>query len=368
MKYDFNRKIEEQSREYANTHDMLIEALEGQVYIKETFHKVNTNQVTGEALKKVSVGGKGGFGSQGDARDQEKQVSATSRVMVLSGPSQEAFDRNATLEQTVVGWKERVVPYTGHVDWVPVYSKVGETVETETYVPSHIFGEKEIKGLTKFQKTLGRDYDEFVHTNELDPSDHMRSCAFYLKGDALKRAQDRYDELCGYKGAHLYVGLNGYEQRRYRFTVECLLNQKKSKQSKGTPYKGTACYMNWEASSYNHNKNVYKIYNDYYYNKHSDEWLDEQMRNLDRKDCVQFLNWQLGEPKPWDWTKERVYNNELVIEPSEEFLQMKDAADSLEKKRRLDAMKNAPDLSDWKIVYKWELTKQGKVMFANEKI
>ncbi|MGI9548837.1 MAG: hypothetical protein ACR2M7_02515 [Bdellovibrionales bacterium] len=353
MTYIFNRKIEEQSIEYANTHDMLVEALEGQVYLKETFHKVNTNQVTGEALKKVSVGGKGGFGSQGDARDQEKQVNATSRVMVMCDPSQVAFDHNASLDEKVVGWQERVVPFTGHTDWTPVIGP---------------------------QKP--RDYDEFVHTNELDPSDHMRNCAFYLKGDMLKRAQDRYDELCGYKGAHLYVGLNGYEQRRYRFTVECLLNQKQHfthtagvdadgnivVRKKKEPYKGKECYMNWEASSYNHNKQVYAIYNEYHYNKHDDEWLDEKMRNLSRKDCIQFLNWQFGKAKPWDWREERVFDNTVVSEPSEDFLLEQEAARSLEKKRRLDALKNAPDLSDWKVVYKWELTKQGKVMFANEKI
>ena len=338
MTYNFNRKIEKQSEEFAETHDMLVEALEGQVYIKETFHKVNTNQVTGEALKKVSVGGKGGFGSQGDARDQEKQVDVTSRVMVMCDPSQVAFDHNVSLEERVVGWEERVVPYTRHTDWAPI---------TEAVKP--------------------RDYDEFVHSNELDPSDYMRNAAFYLEGEQLKAAQDRYDMLCGYKGAHKYVGLDGYEHRRYRFTVVNLLNLKEEKKTT-VPYKGKVSYQNWEASSYNHNNDVYTILKSYYYNNHSEEWLDDKMRNLSRKDCVQFLMWQAGEPKPWNWMDERVYDNTVVSEPSEEFLAMKDAADSLEKKRRLDALKKAPELSDWKIVYKWELTKQGKVMFSNEKV
>ena len=108
-----------------------VEALEGQIYLKETFHKVNTNQVTGEALKKVSVEGKGGFGSQGDARDQEKQVDVSARVMVLSDPSQEAFNHNTALEQVVVGWDE---------NGKAVYLNKGETITQRRYVPSHLFG------------------------------------------------------------------------------------------------------------------------------------------------------------------------------------------------------------------------------------
>ena len=30
-------------------------------------------------------------------------------------------------------------------------------------------------------------------------------------------------------------------------------------------------------------------------------------------------------------------------------------------------MSKAPELRDWRKVYNWELTKQGKIMFANEK-
>ena len=126
--------------------------------------------------------------------------------------------------------------------------------------------------------------------------------------------------------------------------------------------------MNWEASSYNHNTTVYEIYTKYYNETKSEEWLDNQMRSLDRKDCTQFLNWQLGEPKPWDWREERVPAEKAFKEPSEEYLAMKDAADCLECKRRLEASLKAPELNDWKVVYKWELTKQGKVMFANEKV
>ena len=50
-----------------------------------------------------------------------------------------------------------------------------------------------------------------------------------------------------------------------------------------------------------------------------------------------------------------------------EFLAIKEAADALERKRRLDALKNAPDLKDWRKVYNWELTKQGKTLMLQMK-
>ena len=394
---NFNKKIEAQSREYADTHDMLLEALEGQVYLKETFHKVNTNQVTGEALKKVSVGGKGGFGSQGDARDQEKQVEVTSRVMVLSDPSQRTFDHNVALHKLAVDFNsnsgegvmnttrikktnlsgEEVdydVEFERHKESVE-YIYQGESYTKRVWCPSHIFGEKKVKGWIELTKRLGRDYDEFAHSNSLDPSDAHRMIEYYYKGNFLvdgvdidiERARDLYDELCGYKGAWKYVGIDGAEHRRYRFTVGNLLNQKEYKKKKEV-YKPRGGYMNWEASSYNHNTTVYEIYTKYYNETKSEEWLDDQMRGLDRKDCTQFINWQLGEPKPWDWREEKVPPAKAFKEPSKEYLAIKEAADSLERKRRLESSLKAPELNDWKIVYKWELTKQGKVMFANEKL
>ena len=113
-----NLSVDKQS--LGDTHEMLVKALPGQSYVKETMHKVSTTQVTGEALKKVSVGGKGGFGSQGDARDQEKQVIVTSRVMVMSDPVQEVFNHNASLEKIVGGWDDK-----GR----PIYIKQGESLK-----------------------------------------------------------------------------------------------------------------------------------------------------------------------------------------------------------------------------------------------
>ena len=354
---DFNKKIEQQSLEYANTHDMLIEALQGQVYLKTKFNKVNTNQVTGEALKKVSVGGKGGMSSSGDARDSEKQVEATSRVMVLSGPSQIAFDHNAALKQKVV--------YAG--DGAERLYAVKDGAYGKTWCPSHIFGEREIKGWIDNQVKVGRDYDEFVHSNSLDPADSQAYNEFF-KID-LERTRALYDEICGYKNAWQYcrdemewvdeewVVNRAVKAKRYLFQVHNLINLKKDKKEpkKYTPANG---YMTWEASSYNHHvvNAQYELY--------------LEMNPNARKDCVQYIMYQLRDVK--NDTKEFLTSicrtEKRNQEPSEEFLLMKAKAEELERKRKLDAMSKAPELRDWRKVYNWELTKQGKIMFANEKI
>ena len=299
------------------THDMIVKALPGQSYIKETMHKVSTTQVTGEALKKVSVGGKGGFGSQGDAREQEKQVDVTSRVMVMCGPSQQAFDHNVANEFIVKGFTKRIVPYTGHEDWVP------------NVVPNK-----------------PRDYDEFAHSNELDPSDYMRKAEEFLSGEALEEARDRYDKLCGYRGAHKYIGRDGYEHRRYTITIVNTLNRDTKKEEKEA-YKGQGFHWFQEMPHQAHNNNGGK------FNPYSDN-----------KRSIQFMMWQFDQMKEWI-PQTRIYE-EPIKEPSKEFLELKDTADAYERKRRFEAFKKAPDLSDWKIVYKWELTKQGKSMFNNK--
>ncbi len=360
------------------THDMQVKALPGQSYVKETMHKVSTTQVTGEAVKKVALGGKGGMGSQGDAREQDKQVIAMTRVMVLSDPSQIVFDHNAALDKVVVNLQGQPKDY--------VYLEVGEKIERTIYNPSHLFGDKNIKGNITLTKAHGRDYDEFSHSGAWDMAD-AQAIAEYLNESAdfignkktdLEWSRKLYDETCGYNDAWKYCR-DGYKYednkwvmdrtvraRRYVINIVNTLNQP-TKSNKTEPYKPERGYQNWEASSYNHNKTVYAIYRDYYYNKHSEEWLAEKMLGLDRKDCAQFMIWQLGEPKVWDWRDEK-FVEKVVAEPSEEFLAELDAAKSLEKKRRFEALKNAPDLSDWRIVYNWELTKQGKTMFTNEKI
>ena len=348
-------KLAKQSLEYANTHDMLVEALDGQIYLKETFHMVNTNQVTGEALKKVSVGGKGGFGSQGDARDQDKQVDVSARVMVMSDPSQEAFNHNVALNKTVIGWRED----NGRA----IYLNEGESITQKRYVPSHLFGDKEIKGEIEVTKSLGREYNEYAYSNQLDPSDNHKLLEYIYRGNGLvdgkeidiESARATYDELCGYRGAWKYVGLDGGEQRRYRFTVVNFLNLSNAKGRKVyTPEKG---YMTWEASSYNHHVV-------------GPNWALYLESNPNaRKDHIHHILHQLpAENDVEEWlTGTSPIKEKVNVEPSEDYLRLKEAAAELERKRRFDAAVNAPELSDWRMVYNWELTKKGKTLFTNEK-
>ena len=302
--YNGKYKTYEDQQSLEATHDMLVKALPGQSYVKESLNKVSTTQVTGDALMKVAVGGKGGFaaGTAGDVREKKKELNA----------------ELIRMEKREV-WMQRL----------EVMQALG----------------------------LKRDYDDFTHQGELDASDHMRNAEFLLAGDeSLERIRATYDEICGYRGAWKYVGLNGAEHRRYRIYVLNTLNMDTAKETKA-PYKRDG-YMSWEGSSYNHHivGPNYELYYD--------------MKNGDvRKDCIAYTIMQLEKSKPEFWgVVKNDWIDEVDIEPSDEFLALKDRAASIEKKRRLDALKKAPYLKDLKLVYKWELTKQGKTMFANEKL
>ncbi len=324
----------EDMQSLGETHDMLVKALPGQSYVKETMHKVSTTQVTGEALKKVSVGGKGGFGSQGDARDADKQVIAGARVMVMCPPSQEAFDHNAELDFIVKGFTKRVVPYTGHEDWVPIL------------VPNKV-----------------RDYDEFSHNNELDASDTQRNNEFYLTGEQLEETRRRYDELCGYKGAWKYLGYNGAEHRRYIIQIHNTLNfNTKKKEGPKQDYSNVTPMWTDEHSTSRHHKQLYDALNKYWRDGEDEEFLRDWMIN-NNNDHAGYVMWYLDQLKPEFYPPSNMMYVEPVKEPSEDFLRAQEIAKEYERKRRLEALKGGPDLSDWKIVYKWELTKQGKVMF-----
>ena len=287
------------------THDMIVKALPGQSYVKESLNKVSTTQVTGDALMKVAVGGKGGFaaGTAGDVREKKKELNA----------------ELIRMEKKEI-WMQRL----------------------------------------EMMHTLGleRDYDDFTYQGELDASDHMRNAEFLLKGrPELDQIRKTYDEICGYHGAWRYVGLEGREHRRYRIFVFNTLNLQTSVK-KGKPYNRDG-YMSWEGSSYNHHivGPNFELYHD--------------MKNGNvRKDCIEYTLMQLSKIKndTEEWLSHNLFDDSAKYEPSEDFLREKEEWESLERKRRFEAFKNAPDLSDWKVVYRWELTKQGKTMFANEKI
>ena len=321
------------------THDMIVKALPGQSYVKESLNKVSTTQVTGDALMKVAVGGKGGFaaGTAGDVREKKKELNAE----LIRMEKKEIWMQRLEVAMTL-----------GYTD-----GKINTTTQ-KVYCPSHIFGEREIKGWIELSKTIGRDYDDFTYQGELDASDHMRNAEFLLAGtDELDRIRKTYDEICGYHGAWKYVGLEGREHRRYRIYVANTLDlQTSAKKSK--PYDRDG-YMSWEGSSYNHHVvgPNFELYHD--------------MKNGNvRKDCIEYTLMQLSKIKndTNEWLSHNLYDDSAKYEPSEDFLREKEEWESLERKRRFEAFKNAPDLSDWKVVYKWELTKKGKVMFANEKI
>lgn len=404
-------------------HDVIQMTLPGQSYLKETMHKVSTTQVTGEALKKVALGGKGGMGSQGDAREQDKQVLSTARVMVLSDPSQEVFDHNAALDRVAVKFNENLPTEYLHSSWgvegMPEYmgEDLGKTTVTYInnkdeevtqeidryktsiqyidkeniekysrmiYCPSRILGEKKVKGWIELTKSFGRDYDEFSHSDTWDAADSMAMMEkMYSEWDAniefatqlgtaidspcpitlkqLTVARERYDETCNYKGAWKYCRDEfDYEDgqwirniktkaRRYMLHIVNTLNQDEKRRHDLYLYTGPQMdewikevggYLNqwtedlgngltkkhsvvavpvrpvdksdWtkkqkkrmkragiqqlsEETSHNHNITAYEIMTKYYNETKSEKWLNKKFRKLSRKDCAQYLMWELSQ-------------------------------------------------------------------------
>ena len=304
----------EDQQSLAATHDMLVQALPGQSYVKESLNKVSTTQVTGDALMKVAVGGKGGFaaGTAGDVREKKKELNAD----LVRMQKKDVFKNKLEVMQAL---------------------------------------------------GLERDYDDFTYQNELDASDWMRNVEFYnLPNKEFWRST--YEELCGYRGAWKFVGLNGAEHRRYRIFIDNTLNFD-TKEDKGEPIHQLNAPAKWsdEGSRARHHVKLYNVALKAYV-ENDESLLDDWIRNSN-PDYGYYVMWRLEQNKPEFWSPVRnKWLDEVSKEPSEDYLRMKDAAASREKKRRLEAFKKAPDLSDWKVVYRWELTKQGKTMFANEKV
>ena len=403
------------------THDMIVKALPGQSYLLEQQHKVNTSEVTGESLKKVSVGGKGGMGSQGDARDQAKQIETKSRVMVLNDAvvrdglnCQQIFDHNVALDRVAVKFRENVsegiekqahiirpedeydLTYKGLKNSVE-YIDQGETYKYKVYNPSHLFGSKEIKGWIEFTKTIGRDFDDFSHSAQWDASDNQRAmevlyaewdtnCEFAISlglepaGDnpisleMLETTRARYDEICGYRGAWKYLGIGDAEHRRYCISIVNTLNLElkptetrteeeialvEDKRVRAEPY--------WtdEHSVSRHHKDLYLAANKLW--RDGDEEAFDKWMADSNNDHAYFVMWKLDKLTPKEWSPTNlVYNPPPKPEPSEEYLRLKDESERLERQRRLQSNEKAHEvngevLKDLKMVYNWELSISGKL-------
>lgn len=313
------------------THDMLVKAVPGQSYILEQMHKVNTAEVTGMAMKKVSVGGKGGFGSQGDARDLEKQVDVSARVMVLN-------DYKGTLANPRLS---NQCIFDLNVSRKKVAIRFGEgTVEYKYLTPRH-----EI-------------YDEFAYDNSLDPTDAMAFTEavyemqiFYGLDSKIDLEFQRqlHDVACGYKDAWKYTrdGMewdNGWvankkaKARHYCIYIENTLNFT-TKDNTPAPIL-TGMGFQW------------------------DQEMSHQKLSASGNNNALFMMEQFDRMKPYE--EQTRFYEEPAVEPSEEFLEMQDKARALERKRRFLAFRDANKLEDLRMVYKWELTKDGKSMFTKK--
>ena len=392
------------------SHDMLVEALQGQSYVKETLHKVSTTEVTGEALKKVSAGGKGGMASGGDARDQEKQVEATSRVMVMSTPSQETFDHNVLPKQKAIRFGD---VYDGIVEYAYESKHIGQV-----WCPSHLFGSKEVKGWVDMYVSIGRGYNDFAHSNSLDASDAQRFIEkMYAEWDGnvefvkslglpadykcpisketLDRTRDLYDELCGYKGAWKYLGLNGAEHRRYRIVIINTLNTQDSikyrywKNEDGSVGRGVIIedrepILKWlddngiirkdikswpsEFSVARHHNDLHKIMN--LVNKINDE--DEANGVLREwmlkhtSDHGYYVMWYLDQKKPKQWSVTNQSYNKVEAPKANKYIKARRVKMAPEYEAKRERIKELTSelYKDVKVVYNWEGTRAGKMKFV----
>ena len=389
------KRSENQSLE--ETHDMIIKALPGQSYAKETFHKVSTTQVTGEALKKLSAGGKGGMSSSGDAREQKKEVQAGTRVMVLSDPSQETFDFNTSNEKLAIGFgrahgegvtdsvninkkdlngeeMDYVVEFERHTHTTE-YLYEGQSMSYKVFDPRKARKKyvmrngkwkrvwiKEEESYTTLYKSHGRDYHEFSHSGSWDASDLQRLNEYYLSGADLEASRERYDELCGYRGAWMYLGLNGASHRRYRIIVKNDLND-----SQGTiTWKEWQPVTSWaEEASHRHHNDLYKALNQYYYVHGEDEEYLKDWMLSNRKDHAGYVMWRLSLNKPTPQQTRIYYDNTKTWEKDERGrISAKGDANKFIKS---DWVEERPDflpyIKDVKSMHAMECTRRGKMRF-----
>ena len=413
----------EDDHSLAETHDIIVKALPGQSYLKEALHKVSTTQVTGDSLMKVSVGGKGGFGSQGDVREQTKELNAD----VIRMEKKEFFAQSLEVMQSASDGK---LDEVSHDDWTNKH-----------------------RARMKAKHGEGRDYFDFNYQSACDPRDLLDMMEYLYETQdfrghvdmkpfkmtqiqggkpvevtvdfnrritkkTLERARNRYDELCGYIGAWKHA------DRRYKITIVNTLNldiadtDKVADDVREAQLRGAVQVWDQKMTHYySHSNNrsddsraMMEILDQYTPVHYSERWLNRLGATKVPAKKVEKVVKPLTkvESKASNWVRLRAESYELewmylkdfekiYIESDEDTRLYLDSRfdsrfkrrierDELELKYQGDYSKvyakstdeyadeikpwlddHGFDLRDWKLVYKWECTAQGKIMFANQK-
>ena len=362
LTYEDQQSLEE-------THDMVVKALPGQSYVLEPMHKVSTTQVTGEALKKVAVGGKGGFaaGTAGDVREKKKELNADGRLFVGPKHSQDYSTFNEYREKVLVGvrfpegfdeaLKGILIPRT-------------EFHNSQTGLFSSPRAPKPISDIWEYRETRDKKYDDFAYQNSLDASDCHRLIEWayregYISKERLEQARETYEELCGYRGAWKYVGLDGSEHRRYEISIQNTINFA----NKGD-YSGLTGFWSSKGNSYEprayhcHHTGLYDALNKYWRDGEDEEFLDEWMTKSYQSHAG-FLMWKAEKARKEFWPV-----SNLTPFPVKDYPinKSKEASRVVMSEKYESIRQEIKDMTEYmygdlKAVYRWEGTKQGKIKF-----
>ena len=346
----------------AETHDVFVRALPGQSYLKEPLHKVKTTQISGEAIMRDSVGGKGGFGSQGDVREQSKEINTDVPRM----EKKEVFQQR--LEVMQKRGEER--PYFD-------FKHIGEcdardcldTVEN-LYASQHL---KDGFDCGKPFNTVQMHGGKIVAVT-VNPNNRITK-------KQLDKARNDYDMICGYRGAWK-------SKDRYRITIVNTLNLDEGKPSDGMSDEVREALLKkavnvWDQKMTHHSYSslkssyvkddahaMYEILDQYTPLHNSEQYLNRlaQTKPQPKKVKEKAKPMSDAERKADGWIKLRGegYNIDYT----------RDGAGVITYNRHSDFYQDeikplmdnqGIDLRDWKVVYLWECTAEGKIMFANQK-
>ena len=367
------------------THEMIVKALPGQSYVKEQLHKVSTTQVTGDSLMKVSVGGKGGFGSQGDVREQTKELNAD----VIRMEKKEVFKQRLEIMQSASE------------------GKLDEPSSSE-WIDAHYIRMKEKHG-------NGRDYFDFNYQSSCDARDFLNIMEGLYANQGIKegmdlgkpftvsqihggkpvtvtvdpnrritkneltRARNRYDEVCGYRGAWKH------SDRRYKIVIENTLNiQPKpntkpiSEEVRQAQLRGAVqvwdqkmTHQMYSANSVNSPKDdaraMLEILDSYTSVNTTERWLtglaNTKVREKEAVEEAKPLT--KAEQRASDWVRLRAETYNLPTWIDEHGIKRYGRCSEYFDDEIQPLLDNQGiDLRDWKLVYKWECTAKGKMMFV----